>query len=211
MKGCSVASCASPFFALGFCRPHYMSFRRIGKPIADRQTIHGPIEKKFAIKSKGRNEKGCWIWSGRKDKNGYGSLRDGHKMKRAHRVAWEIHKGPIPAGVMVLHKCNNPSCVNPSHLKLGDQTANMQDRKENGKPWISQQHRETMSKVMKGRKITWIAKIAEKARKLTVDQATNIKTRLAAGEKVKDLAAEYGLHRTTISKIKMNTYFIHHP
>jgi hypothetical protein len=203
---CQVHSCSKSVFAKGFCRSHYKCFNRIGKPVADRLTIHGSIEKKFAIRSQNRNENGCWIWSGSKDPDGYGNIRDGQKMKRAHRVSWELHNGPIPSGVHILHKCNNPSCVNPEHLKLGNHTENMQDRKANGRPWHSDNHKELMREKMKGRAITWGAKLSEALKKLTPEQCLDILSRTAKGEKAINLAAEFGVHRTTISKIKKNTY-----
>jgi hypothetical protein len=203
---CHVHSCQSPIYAKGYCRPHYKCFHRIGKPIPDRLTLHGSIEKKFSIRSNGRNENGCWIWSGKKDLDGYGSIRDGLKMKRAHRVSWEIHRGPIPPGAHVLHKCNNPACVNPSHLSIGDHKENMSDRKANGRPWHSPASRAGLSRVMKGRKIEWKEQIAAANQKLTAHQCMTILRRLAGGEKGKDLADEYHVHRTTISKVKMGTY-----
>ena len=203
---CQVHSCLNPVYAKGYCRQHYKCFHRIGKPVPDRLTLHGSIEKKFAIRSSGRNEKGCWIWSGKKDLDGYGNIRDGLKMKRAHRVAWELYRGPIPAGAHVLHKCNNPSCVNPAHLSIGDHKENMQDRKVNGRPWHSDSHKETMRRKMKGRAITWKAKISEAVKKLTPEQCADIRKRAAQGEKVQDLAAEFGVHRTTISKAKLGKY-----
>ncbi len=207
MATCSAPDCESDVYAKGFCRPHYKCFNRIGRPIPDRVTIHGSIEKKFAIKSKGRNESGCWIWGGGLNKNGYGSLRDGVKMKGAHRVSWEIHFGQIPEGLSVLHKCNNPACVNPVHLKLGDHTENMDDRKNNGKPWHSDVFRRKLGNRMKGREITWGAKISEATRKLTKEQAGDVLTRIQNGERICDLANELGMHRTSISKIKAGTYF----
>ena len=209
MTTCSVNNCDSPIYAKGFCKPHYKCFNRIGKPIPDRETIHGSVEKKFAIKSAGRNELGCWVWTGSKDRDGYGSLRDGNKMKRAHRVSWEIHNGEIPDGLAILHKCNNPSCVNPKHLKLGDHTENMQDRKSNGRPWHSETFRSKISKKMTGRKITWKAALAEANRKISREQAASIVSRLKNGELVSTIANEFGVHRTSISKIKKGTYFVH--
>lgn len=79
----------------------------------------------------------CWLWIGAKrdQKRGYGTIVDNTgKNFRAHRVSWEMHNGQIPDGLFVLHKCDNPSCVNPDHLFLGTQTDNMQDmlRKNRG-------------------------------------------------------------------------------
>lgn len=70
-------------------------------------------------------ESGCWIWEGQKRPDGYGML-SGSKM-RAHRYAWEIVNGPVPEGLCVLHRCDNPSCVNPEHLFLGTRGDNVRD------------------------------------------------------------------------------------
>jgi predicted GIY-YIG superfamily endonuclease len=84
-------------------------------------------------------------------------------------------------------------------------------RMEFGKAMRGKHHTEEtkakMRAVHAGRKITWIAKIAERLRKLTPEQAADVKRRLDAGERVKDIAAELGMHRTSISKVKMGTYF----
>lgn len=71
---------------------------------------------------------------------------------------------------------------------------------------ISQATRKKMSQSQKGRKITWADKLSKANRKLSEEAVSAIKFRLSAGEKVKDLSVEFGVHRTTISKIKMGTY-----
>lgn len=75
---------------------------------------------------------GCWIWSGAVQ-HAYGKFRIGLKEVRAHRASWEIHKGPIPDGMSVLHQCDTPLCVNPDHLFIGTQQENMNDRKTKGR------------------------------------------------------------------------------
>lgn len=63
----------------------------------------------------------------------YGQVRVGDKMKKAHRVAWESAHGPIPDGLLVLHKCDNPPCVNVEHLYLGTHADNARDRESRGR------------------------------------------------------------------------------
>ena len=79
----------------------------------------------------------CWIWIGAKNGWGYGILSRGTGMGRvrAHRLSYELANGAIPDGLFVLHKCDNPPCVRPDHLFVGDHAANMQDmhRKDRGR------------------------------------------------------------------------------
>jgi hypothetical protein len=78
----------------------------------------------------------CWSWSGATHEAGYGVLGRGgrsHGLARAHRVSWEIHHGPVPEGLWVLHKCDNPICTNPEHLFLGTAADNHADMRAKGR------------------------------------------------------------------------------
>jgi len=118
-------------------------------------------------------ENGCWTWNLSRDKDGYGFFWWKNKQLRAHKFSWTISNGEIPTGMMVCHKCDNPSCVRPDHLFLGTGKDNIQDclrkgrglqgRKRNpesvrktadgrrGKKW-TQEMRDRASQYLKGRK-----------------------------------------------------------
>lgn len=70
---------------------------------------------------------GCWLWESTTDSKGYGRLIQDRKVLSAHRASWMIHRGAIPKGLCVCHRCDTPLCVNPAHLFLGTQRDNIQD------------------------------------------------------------------------------------
>jgi HNH endonuclease len=92
---------------------------------------HRALAERFAVKvDKSGGVDACWSWTGSLATNGYGKVRPGGSDAQvyAHRVAWELVNGPLPEGGHVLHRCDNPPCVNPAHLVLGNQRANNDDR-----------------------------------------------------------------------------------
>lgn len=78
---------------------------------------------------------GCLVWSGLRNDKGYGLIQDRSrgKLLKAHRVAWELANGPIPAGLMVLHRCDHPWCVDVAHLFLGTAADNSADMVAKGR------------------------------------------------------------------------------
>lgn len=85
--------------------------------------------KRFWVKVDKNGPSGCWLWTAHRNSLGYGKFSTKDKFGLlAHRVSWELINGPIAHGMCVLHKCDNPPCVNPAHLWLGtrgDNTADM--------------------------------------------------------------------------------------
>ncbi len=75
----------------------------------------------------------CWEWRGSRNPEGYGNFGLARKTEKAHRVAYRLFNGPIPVGMLVMHKCDNPPCCNPEHLKLGTWQENAQDKEEKGR------------------------------------------------------------------------------
>lgn len=119
---------------------------------------------------------GCWLWIGGISKSGYGNFWSGGrngKTVSAHRVSWELHNGPIPEGLWVLHGCDNPQCVRPDHLRLGTQSENITEM------------------VGKGRNSLVMARLTE-------DQVIVIRDRAARGEPQAVLAREFGVSRSAI-------------
>jgi hypothetical protein len=79
-------------------------------------------------------ESGCWEWTAARGRKGYGRMGiSSNRTALAHRVSWELARGPIPDGALVLHSCDNPPCVNPDHLWLGSFGDNYNDMVKKGR------------------------------------------------------------------------------
>jgi hypothetical protein len=145
----------------------------------------------------------CWEWTAATfTQMGYGEFwLNGNKY--AHRVSWQIHNGEIPEGELVLHHCDNPVCVNPSHLYLGDASDNMQDmakRSENAGMFKEGHDRGKETRFEPGHE--------SPHRKLTQEQADKIRERYKkGGVTYSELGDEYGVTKNTIMNIiKGRTY-----
>lgn len=126
----------------------------------------------------------CWPWRGaRYGTTPYGSIRYQGRAQGAHRVSYQINIGPIPEGYDVLHRCDNPSCVNPAHLWLGTHAENMRDMK------------------LKGRAVA-VRGEAQPKSKLTEDDVRTIRQLLKEGISHRNIAERFGVRNPTISYIK---------
>lgn len=91
-----------------------------------------PADERLFDRSEPIPESGCWIIHGWVDRWGYGRMRIGKKQYTTHRASYILHYGDVPEGMHVLHKCDNPSCVNPEHLYAGTNDDNVRDRMDRG-------------------------------------------------------------------------------
>ena len=122
----------------------------------------------------------CWDWTGPVDADGYGRARHGQK---AHRLAYTVHIGPIPAGLCVCHRCDNRRCINPAHLFLGTHTENMADAARKGRGRTSDKRGTNNPHA-----------------KLDAAKVTSIRSMLGAAPQSR-IGAAFGVSQSTVSDI----------
>lgn len=123
---CQAEDCTRYVHGHGLCLMHYKRRRT-----ALRNPKKTPAEKFWAHVPTGVTPGDCWEWQGSRDACGYGCLWvliDGRRLQRAHRAAWALYRGPIPDGMLIRHRCDNPPCCNPDHLELGTYAQNSDDK-----------------------------------------------------------------------------------
>ena len=131
---CSVDNCTDKYYAKSFCSKHYQIFKKYNNTIGIK--TQAPIEERFwrFVNKKESNE--CWNWTGHVCA-GYGRISLGAKKDGAigsHRFSWELHnKKSIPDGMVIMHSCDNPLCVNPNHLSVGTHMENTHDMLKKGR------------------------------------------------------------------------------
>ena len=108
----------------GWCSKHWKRVKRHGDPLVTLKNRSPDLAERLA--SRVIKTTGCWQWLGATHA-GYGVFGFNRQMMRAHRVSYELYVGPIPPGLSVLHRCDNPPCTNPDHLFVGTQLDNMRD------------------------------------------------------------------------------------
>lgn len=124
----------------------------------------------------------CWLWMGRRGHRDYGMYRHHMVSYRAHRWSWMLEHGPIPPGLLVCHKCDNPPCVRPDHLFLGTPLDNIRDMESKGRARRTTPPRNP-------------------PRKLTADLKLRVFELRELGLTQKVIGEQVGLHQSFVSKI----------
>lgn len=141
-----------------------------------------PLER-FNEKFEPEPNTGCWLWTGYSIDGRYGDFWLNGENVKAHRVAYSMFVGEIPAGMYVLHRCDQPFCVNPKHLRLGSLRDNTQDMMSKGRNRPPRGERNGQAK-------------------LRASDVVDIRRRLSDGEKPREIARHFGVGEVAISLIK---------
>lgn len=162
------------------------------------ETIAARFEKKV------EKTDGCWLWRGSIINGGYGMMLADGKNELAHRISYRLHKGEIPEGMLVLHKCDVRHCVKPDHLFAGTQVDNMKDMVDKGRHYSAVRPHAVARGARHGTHTK--PESVHRGDKhpgalLTAASVLRIRDQVAQGVMHKDLAAEYGVKTRTITAV----------
>lgn len=170
MNKCDICG-ASPVSGRGLCKRHYYSERKRGtllqRPLKDRDVVRR-LREKIEL-----TEYGCWEWRGHFRQDGYGLFWFNGRARRAHRVAFEVMKGPIGKGRVLCHLCDNRACVNPSHLFVGSRADNIRDavqKNRHAKGEANGRSKLTVDDILAIRVAAGTAPQSELAKRFKIDQ-----------------------------------------
>ncbi len=141
------------------------------------------------------NPNECWNWLGAKDKKGYGVKNK----VRAHRISYAMHKGVIPDGMLICHHCDNPPCVNPSHLFLGTCADNNRDR-------AAKKRTKTGNRI--GIPLPYMQGEKHHQAKLSWEAVRIIRASKLKGV---ELSRLFGMSAAVVNKIRLNQIWKHDP
>lgn len=182
-------------------------------------------QKRFWSKIIKGTEPECWIWTGTKNKPGYGSMRIGNGMFRANRIVMALSGFYLTPETQVMHDSpngDNPSCVNPSHLKIGTHLENMQDRERKGRGVVprgdNHHFRKNPSLAPRGIRNGKYTKPERTPRgeragkaKLTTEKVIEMRIRHAAGETYSSLGRAFGISKVNANRAINRKTWTHVP
>lgn len=186
-KVCSVAGCALAARSKGYCSLHYARFKRTGDPLKVRYLLGTGNTPEARFWSRVDRSGTCWLWKGSTANDGYGSVTWNGRLYRCSHVAIFLTHGQWPAR-FVLHKCDNPPCVNPEHLYEGGHVENSQDKVSRGRQSRGEKHGNS---------------------KLTEMQVVEIKKLIAARATQTEIARRFGVDQSAISLIATGKMWQH--
>ena len=190
---CTVDGCGRKVEAHGLCEKHYQRFKKYGSS-EDNKRTHASLEVRFWRYVE--KSCGCWLWKGRLSQTRYGYIQKGGRGSTnvyAHRLSYQIHKGEIPEGMVVMHLCDNPSCVNPDHLRVGTYSEN------------------TLDAVAKGRKVSVPPHKFGESHGASKLKETDVLAIRDSQESSPILSKRYGVSRSAINRIKQRITWSHVP
>ena len=153
------------------------------------------------------NPDGCLLWPHSRNRKGYGQFRWRGRLFIASRFAWMLFRGEIPAGVMVLHPCDNPPCVNVDHLFLGTNSDNQRDSSINGRHWMKK-HPE-MTTLNRGDLHVCPRGEQCRAARLTASTVREIRDLKRAGRTARELSERFGIGQGHVYKITSGNAWKH--
>lgn len=158
-----------------------------------------PAQERRFLRSvpQGLHPNACWPWLGNCFRNGYGRFCFNYASYRASRIAYLLHYGCDPSDLLILHSCDNPSCVNPIHIYAGTPDDNMHDKMSRGRHRAGKGPRPASQGSRHGRA------------KLTEEQVHDIRKRCTRGESDTSLSQRYGVSRGLIWFIRTGKNWSH--
>lgn len=138
------------------------------------------IQRFWRLVDKGKDDE-CWEWLGTTSRR-YGKIRVEGKTLWAHRLSYELNVGPIPEGFWLLHRCDNPPCVNPHHLRIGDRSDNVADAISKGRARITHHSGEHSYQA----KLTW----------------EDVQYIRASTESLREIALKYNISRSSAHSVR---------
>ncbi len=188
-RTCGLPGCTARFYARGMCNRHYLLSRKHPDATRDelaemRKRAQTPDEvRALLLRRSVAMPSGCREWRGATDRSGYGNVRWERHLWGAHRLSFHLFVRPVTPGLEVCHTCDNPPCIEPSHLFEGTHLVNVHDARDKGR----MAGNGGRSGAANGR-----AKLTE----------ADVRAIRADARPIRVIGQQYGIHPSTAAKIR---------